>query len=184
MPELSYEEIAETQENCKESSKFGGGNLNLEKASNAGRFPTVGKMERRTYCVYNQTRECFLGMRVAPADTTFSRLKGLIGKLKLEPDQGLWVVPSSGIHTLGVLFPLDLIYLDENHRVIHVIEYFRTFRIAPLRRQAASVLELPVHTIYYSQTQVGDQLVVCPVEEMEQQLKTEAAQLSRSGEWL
>jgi uncharacterized membrane protein (UPF0127 family) len=185
MPELSYQEIEEMQENCTESSRFGGGNRNLMNAPDAGRFSgAVGKMERRTYCVYNQTRECFLGLRVAPADTTFSRLKGLIGKLKLESDQGLWVVPSSGIHTLGVLFPLDLVYLDENYRVIHLVEYFRTFRIAPLRRQAASVLELPIHTIYYSQTQVGDQLVVCRVEEMEQQLKTAAAQLSRSGEWL
>ena len=136
-------------------------------------------MERRIYCVYNQTRECFLGLKVTPADTTFSRLKGLIGRLKLRFDEGIWVVPSSGIHTLGVLFPLDLIYLDKNFRVIHVIEYFPSFRIAPLRTQAASVLELPTHTIYSSQTQPGDQLVICKAEEMESQLKRDkASQLS------
>jgi uncharacterized protein len=71
---------------------------------------------------------------------------------------------------MGVLFPLDLIYLDENYRVIHVIEYFPRFRIAPLRTQAASVLELPTHTIYSSQTQPGDQLVICAPEEMENRL--------------
>jgi uncharacterized membrane protein (UPF0127 family) len=78
----------------------------------------------------------------------------------------MWVVPSSGVHTLGVLFPLDLIYLDENYRVIHLIEHFPRFRIAPLRIQAASVLELPTHTIYSSQTQPGDQLLICAAEEM------------------
>jgi uncharacterized membrane protein (UPF0127 family) len=123
-------------------------------------------MNNRTYCVYNQTRECFLSLSVTPADTTFARLKGLIGKLRLRVDEGLWIVPSCGIHTLGVLFPLDLIYLNESHQVIHLIEHFPTFRIAPLRTQASSVLELPTHTIYTSQTQPGDQLLICPVEEI------------------
>lgn len=130
--------------------------------------PRVQKpMERRTYCVYNQTRECFLCLGVTPADTVLARLKGLIGKLRLKLDEGLWVVPSQGVHTLGVLFPLDLIYLDENYKVIHVIEHFPRFRIAPIRIKAASVLELPTHTIYSSQTQVGDQLIICGVEEIE-----------------
>src|ERR1700756_3166608 len=124
-------------------------------------------MNTRTYCVYNQTRECFLSLSVTPADTTFARLKGLIGRLKLRVDEGLWIVPSVGVHTLGVLFPLDLIYLDEKHQVIHVIEHFPRFRIAPIRTHASSVLELPTHTIYSSQTQPGDQLLICAVEEIE-----------------
>ena len=123
-------------------------------------------MNTRTYCVYNQTRECFLSLSVTPADTTFARLKGLIGRLKLRVDEGLWIVPSVGVHTLGVLFPLDLIYLDEKHQVIHVIEHFPRFRIAPIRTHASSVLELPTHTIYSSQTQPGDQLLICAVEEI------------------
>jgi uncharacterized membrane protein (UPF0127 family) len=128
--------------------------------------PGHKKMNIRTYCVYNQTRECFLSLGVTAADTTFARLRGLIGRLKLRVDEGLWVVPSCGIHTLGVLFPLDLIYLDENHRVIHVVEHFPRFRVAPLRTHASSVLELPTHTIYSSQTQPGDQLLICAVEEI------------------
>lgn len=135
-------------------------------------------MEKRTYCVYNQTRECFLSLGVTPADTTFARLKGLIGRLKLRTDEGLWVVPSSGVHTWGVLFPLDLIYLDENFRVIYVTEHFPSFKIAPLRIHAASVLELPTHTIYSSQTQPGDQLLICAVDEIESRLKQEAPTVS------
>jgi|SRR5215467_776850 len=135
-----------------------------------------GKLEKQKYCVYNQTRECFLGLSVTRADTSFARLKGLIGRLKLKYDEGVWMVPSSGIHTFGVLFPLDLIYLDDDNRVIHLVEFFRTFRIAPLRAHAASVLQLPIHTIYSSQTQPGDQLLICPPEEMECRLN-EAAYL-------
>jgi uncharacterized membrane protein (UPF0127 family) len=91
----------------------------------------------------------------------------------LKVDEGLWVVPSCGIHTMGVLFPLDLIYVDENHQVVHVIEHFPRFRISPLKTQAASVLELPTHTIYSSQTQPGDQLVICAAEEMESRINKE-----------
>lgn len=130
-------------------------------------------MEKRILCVYNQSRECFLGLRVAPADTIFARLKGMIGRLRLRSDEGIWVVPSNGVHTLGVLFPLDLIYLDDDCRVIDLIEYFPTCRIAPLRIRASSVLELPPHTIYSSQTQKGDRLLICAPEEMEIRLRHE-----------
>src|SRR5260370_13653064 len=123
-------------------------------------------MKRMIYCVYNQTRETFLSLSVTAATTMFSRLRGFIGRLKLGADEGIWLVPSRGVHTLGVLIPLDLIYLDENYRVIHLVEYFPTFRIAPLMTQAESVLELPTHTIYSSQTQLGDQLVICVADEM------------------
>jgi uncharacterized protein len=129
------------------------------------------KTSAPTLCVYNQTRECFLGLRVAAADTSFTRLKGLIGRLHLRSDEGIWVVPSNGVHTLGVLFRLDLIYLNEAQEVIEVIEFFPRFRIAPLRIRAASVLELPQHTIYSSQTQKGDRLLICTPEEMETRLR-------------
>jgi uncharacterized membrane protein (UPF0127 family) len=139
-------------------------------------------MERRTYCVYNLTRECFLSLGVTLADTSLARLKGLIGRFRLRSNEGLWVVPSSGVHTLGVFFPLDLIYLDDSYQVIHVIEYFPSFRIAPLKIKAASVLELPPHTIYSSQTQPGDVLVICPGEEMENRLRTTLATISEGRE--
>ena len=136
-------------------------------------------MERRTYCVYNETRECFLSLNVRAADTIFSRLKGLIGRLRLRADEGIWVVPSRGVHTLGLFFPLDLIYLDENHRVIHLMEYFPSFRIGPLKTNAESVLELPTHTIYSSHTQIGDQLVICVAEDLKRKLRP--AEVMHSG---
>jgi uncharacterized membrane protein (UPF0127 family) len=117
---------------------------------------------------------------VTAADTIFTRLRGFIGRLKLGCDEGVWLVPSRGVHTVGVLVPLDLIYPDENYRVIHLIEHFPTFRIAPLRIQAESVLEFPTHTIYSSQTQPGDQLVICVADEMDQWLARPTMESSRA----
>ena len=141
-----------------------------------------GGMELRTYCVYNLTRECFLSLHVTVADTFFSRLRGFIGKLKLKSDEGLWVVPSRGIHTVGLNFPLDLLYLDAEFQVIHVVEYLPSFRIAPLKAQAESVLELPAHTIYSSETKPGDQLLICVAEEMHLRLKSAGVVWRRASE--
>ena len=68
-------------------------------------------MQKRFY-VYNRTRQSFLSLGVSIADTFFTSLKGLMGRRKLPPDDGLWVIPCPGIHTIGVLFPIDVIYLD------------------------------------------------------------------------
>ena len=129
-------------------------------------------MERQQYCVYNQTSECFLSLGVSVGDNGFARLKGLIGKRASRVDEGNWLIRPKGIHTLGFFSSRDLIYLDENHKVVHVVETFPTFRIAPVRADAASVLALPVHTIYSSQTQNGHQLVICAAEEMEFRLRS------------
>jgi uncharacterized membrane protein (UPF0127 family) len=129
------------------------------------------KKSGKTYCVFNRTRESFLSLGVTLTDTHLGRLRGLAGKLRLKSDEGIWVVPSKGVHTIGVLFPIDLIYLDGQDRVLHLEESFGTFRIGPVRANCESVLELPTHTIYSSQTQVGDQLLICSPEVMEEFLK-------------
>ncbi len=122
---------------------------------------------KRTPCVFNRNRESFLGLRVAPADTLLARLKGPLGRLRLKPDDGIWLVPSCGIHTIGMLFAVDLVYLDSVNRVIHLVEHFGPFRISPIRIRCASILELNSRAIYSSHTQVGDHLLICSPEEIQ-----------------
>lgn len=132
------------------------------------------KVTKKFY-VFNQTRQSFLSLGVALADTHFGRLRGLLGKRKLRSDEGLWVVPSQGIHTIGMLFPIDVVYLDDHQTVIHLTEHLGPFRITPVRMNCQSVLELPARTIYTSQTQVGDELLICSPEEMEIHWKAQQA---------
>jgi uncharacterized membrane protein (UPF0127 family) len=87
--------------------------------------------------------------------------------MKLRSDEGLWIMPCQAVHTIGLLFPIDVIYLDDQQRVIHLIEHLGPFRISPIRIRAASVLQLPTRTIYSSNTRVGDQLMICSPEEMD-----------------
>lgn len=122
---------------------------------------------RKMYCVFNKTGESFVGLNIRRADTVLARVCGLLGQFRMKPGEGLWVTPSHGMHTLGLLAAIDLVYLDTGGRVIHLVEHLSPFRIAPIRRKSSSVLELPPHTIYSSQIHIGDQLLICPPEEME-----------------
>ena len=126
---------------------------------------------RRTLCVFNRNRESFLALHVAPADTWRMRMQGLLGRSRLAPDDGLWLVSCSSIHSIGMRFAVDLIYLDSENRVIHLVEEFRPFRISPFRKQCAGILELRTRTIYSSNTQIGDELLVCAPEEIQQYVK-------------
>jgi uncharacterized membrane protein (UPF0127 family) len=133
---------------------------------------------KRTLCVFNRTREAFLGLRVASADTLLLRLKGLLGRIGLKPDDGLWLIPSRGIHTIGMLFAIDVIYLDAANKVIHLVENLGPFRISPIRIKCASILELQARAIFASNTQVGDELLICTPEEMKlhyERTQTQAA---------
>jgi hypothetical protein len=119
----------------------------------------------RPLYVYNRTRETFVATEATLADGYLPRLVGLLGKTRrwAQLGRGLWIVPSSGVHTIGMLFPIDLIYLSKEKEVVHVEEHVRPFRISKVSLKAASVLELPPHTIYRSGTQIGDKLEIAHV---------------------
>src|SRR4051812_10729179 len=152
-----------------------------QKGGRVGRFwGALRRKPRKTYCVFNKTRESFISLNVDAADTHFTRFRGLLGRMRLRSDEGSWVVPSYGVHTIGVPFPIDLIYLDDRYRVISLIESLGSFRIGPVRLNCVSVLELPSRTIYSSQTQVGDELLICPPEEMQQFLKNNQRKESKA----
>ncbi len=110
--------------------------------------------------VRNETRDSSLGDRIRLADTSVSRFVGLIGTRSLPPGSGLWIVPSNGVHTFGMLFPIDIIFLDGDYRVVGLRENLRPFWLTGLNWRARSVLELPPTTIRSSRTQIGDRLSV------------------------
>lgn len=116
-------------------------------------------------CVYNKTRERFVATRATVADGYFTRLVGLLGTTRrwARPGNGLWIVPSHGVHTIGMLYALDLIFLDRNLTVVGVEEHVRPFRISKVSFKADSVLELPVHTVFRTETRVGDQMEISRV---------------------
>jgi uncharacterized membrane protein (UPF0127 family) len=111
---------------------------------------------------FNQTRQAYLATSLSVADTHWTRLRGLLG-LKSSDFRngcGLWILPCHGVHTLGMGFPIDVVYLDQSKTVIHIQRDLQPWRFAPIRMQAASVLELPCRTAAETGTTVGDKIEI------------------------
>lgn len=110
----------------------------------------------------NQTRSTSLATEVAIADTHWSRLRGLIGVAgdDFRNGSGLWIRPCHGVHTLAMRFPIDVLYLNSAGTVVHVEHNLQPWRFSPVRMQAASVLELPSHTVARTETALGDRIEI------------------------
>jgi len=111
---------------------------------------------------FNQTRQLYLATELAVAETHWSRLRGLLGTTEgdFRNGTGLWIRPCRGVHTLAMRFPIDVVYLDCAGKVVHVEHNLQPWRFSPIRMQAASVLELPSHTVARTGTALGDSIEI------------------------
>ena len=117
-------------------------------------------VNRETARVFNTTRGSSLGEQIGIADTSLRRMVGLLGKQSLDPGTGLFIVPSQAIHTIGMAFPIDVVFVDKKHCVVGVRECVRPFRLTRVFWRALGVIELPPGTIRDSRTAIGDQLKI------------------------
>jgi uncharacterized protein len=95
---------------------------------------------------------------VAVADTRATRAVGLLNRSGFEPGEGLWIVPSRGVHTCWMRFPIDIVALDDCGVVIDHVANLKPWRIRLPRRGTAGVLELPVGTLQRSGTSLGHRI--------------------------
>ncbi|MEX1308046.1 MAG: DUF192 domain-containing protein [Eubacteriales bacterium] len=79
--------------------------------------------------------------RVRKAVSFYKRFKGLMWEKQLEMDEGLWIARCNQVHMFNMRFPLDIIYLDKQFRVVK-IETLRPRQVGKLVRGARSVLEV------------------------------------------
>jgi len=109
--------------------------------------------------VRNLTRETVMAEAAEVADTSAKRRVGLLKHKRLEPGDGLWIVPCESVHTFFMKFAIDLVYLDRNKRVRKVRHAVGPWRISGCLR-ADSVLELPAGTAERTGTRPGDALAI------------------------
>lgn len=125
------------------------------------------RKEPPRFRVTNRSRESFLTLDVTVFDTTVETLEKLLEGLSLQTSSGLWLTPYRGIPAVPGLPSFDLIYLDEDYRVIQEVESYPCPNIAPLNAQPATALVLPAYTSFASRIQPGDQLAFGPAGEAE-----------------
>lgn len=95
-----------------------------------------------------------------PAHTHWTRMKGLLGTKDLPQGHGLWIRPCNQVHMYFMRYPIDLIFIDEDLRVVRLIEEQPVSSISPKVKDAHSVLELPVGAIRRAGVREGDVLMI------------------------
>ena len=111
--------------------------------------------------IVNLTRQTELANCLEVADNGATRRKGLLGRSDLPAGEGLWIVPCESVHTFGMKFPIDLVYLDRKKKVKKVRSDVQPWRLSACL-SAHSVLELASGTINTTQTRPGDRLEFSP----------------------
>jgi len=85
-------------------------------------------------------------LTIRRADTFRARALGLLGTPHLEDSDALWLVPCRAVHTVGMRFAIDVVFLDKHGKVLRVVPNLRPYRLAVCLR-ATSVLELTAGTL-------------------------------------
>jgi uncharacterized protein len=97
--------------------------------------------------------------RCVVADTSFARLRGLIGRKRLQPGEGMLIIPTAAIHTCFMRHPIDAIFCDRDLRVVRIAARLEPWRAAASRGSHA-VLELASGECDRNEIRVGSELIL------------------------
>ncbi len=110
--------------------------------------------------ILNHSKKTQIADTCRIAKNFFPRFMGLMGKKNLSEGSCLIITPCNSIHMFFMKIPLDIIFIDKNSKVLHIIESIKPWRISKIIRNSHSVIELPVGTLSKSKTTIGDQLII------------------------
>jgi uncharacterized membrane protein (UPF0127 family) len=112
--------------------------------------------------VINKTRRTVVADNIELADTHLKRLLGLAGRKRLGAGCGLLIKPSSGVHTIGMQFAIDVVALDKAQMVTRIWHRMPPFRMTTINRKTCSILEMAAGEAHSQQIAVGDQFEMIP----------------------
>lgn len=98
-------------------------------------------------------------IRLRRGDTFLRRLRGLLFTRMLPVDEGLLLSPCSSVHMVGMLYALDIVYLDQSRRIVKLVPDLRPFFGVSFCPGAAMTLELTAGSVERYGWRVGDQLI-------------------------
>src|ERR1051326_2574112 len=85
------------------------------------------RWQKRAVKATNKTRGTVLGESIRVAETGLTRIVGLLGERELQQGDGLLILPSQGIHTWGMQFPIDVVVLDTDWNAMELRRELRPF---------------------------------------------------------
>ena len=107
----------------------------------------------------NATSGRIVASSVIPAFDRATRNKGLLGRRSLEPGSAMILAPCSSVHTFFMKFPIDIVFVARDGRVLKVRARCGGWRLA-FGAGAFAVIELPQGAVEATGTKVGDRLEI------------------------
>lgn len=108
----------------------------------------------------NLTTGEVIATQVNLAKTWIERVVGLLPASSIEPSQGVWLTGCNVIHTVGMQDRIDVIFLDNDGRVLRTVCSVPKNRLALMCRGARSVVELGDGALEMSDVLVGDRFAL------------------------
>lgn len=108
--------------------------------------------------IFNKSKNTVIAQDARVADTFWSRMKGLLGRREIFADEALVITNCRSIHMFFMRFAIDAIFVDDQDRVVGLVESVRPFFLSPIFFRSRYVIELAVGTVERTKTSLGDQL--------------------------
>lgn len=108
--------------------------------------------------IINQTKNTILAEDVIMADTPLKRIKGLLGRKEFKKGQALILKPCNSIHTFFMRFPIDVLFVDKESRVVGLKAHLKPWRLSAIYWGLRFVIEVPSGVILESKTCKGDEI--------------------------
>ena len=109
----------------------------------------------------NDRTRSAVALEVDVAATRAERRRGLLGRESLSATQGLLLSPCKAVPTVGMRFPIDVIFIDRDGRAVRIVRSLAPWRMA-MSARAKAVIELAAGQAAASEVQVGDLLYLAP----------------------
>ena len=113
----------------------------------------------RTCSLVNVRTGSVIADVVEPAFDSKSRRKGLLGRDALADSHALVLAPCGSVHTFGMRFPIDVLFVGADGCVIKIVEQLGAWRIAG-SLQACITVELSTGSVQRHHVLTGDRLSI------------------------
>ena len=77
-----------------------------------------------------QDNQQLLLPHVMRTSNAWERMRGLLGHPPLNADQGILITPCASVHTIGMKYPIDLIFLDKDWQIRKIFHAVKPCRMA------------------------------------------------------
>ena len=106
--------------------------------------------------ILNATQGTIIASHARRADSFLSRMVGLLDRRAIQQGEGLIISGCRSIHMLFMKFPIDVIFISRQERVVGLLKGIKPFCLSPVFWKAHAAIELPVGVIENSKTSLGD----------------------------